>query len=167
MVSIRLKSDIPLKGDAWVNAIDSLSDIFKERTNYNIFLMSTVIGILYDKQIEELTYTDETNAPPSVPRNVFNTASSDIFDYLFQTAILTTKTVEYDETERLDLAFNDKRTEYNRIQLLVKFANYGVTKLLELVGDDNLETMENIKNFLTSTVEGTNWDIDDLVIDEL
>lgn len=166
MVNIRLKSDILLKGDAWVNAIESLSDIFKEKTNYSIFLLSTVIGILYDKTLEELPYSDNLHSTPSVPRNVFN-ISSDVFDYLFQTAILTTKNFNYNEEERLKFAFDEKCFDFNRLQFLISFANFGVTKLLQLVGNDNLETMENIKNFLTSTMEGTNWDIDELIIDEL
>lgn len=166
MVNIKITSEIMLKGDYWTTAINSLSNIFKTRTNYSIYLLSTVIGILYDRQIEELTYSDELGSIPSVPRNVFNT-NSEIFDYLFQAAILTTKNVLLDENERLDLAFNEKRTDFNRVQLLTKFANYGVTKLIELIGSDNLETMENIKNFLTGTMEGTNWDIDELVIEDI
>lgn len=166
MVNIKASSQIPLKGDVWVKAIASLSDIFKKRTNYDIYLMSTVIGILYDKQIDELEYTDTVNEPPSVPRVIFND-NSEIFDYLFQSAILTSKNYDFDEDTRLDMAFNYENSDFNRIQMLTKFANYGITKLFDLVGNDSLETMENIKNFLAGTMEGTNWDIDELIIEEI
>jgi hypothetical protein len=50
---------------------------------------------------------------------------------------------------------------------LTQFANFGVTKLVELIGDTALESMENIKNFLAASVEGRNLDIDALPDDIL
>ena len=70
------------------------------------------------------------------------------------------------EDERLELAFGTD-TEYRKIDLLVEFANFGVTKILEQVGSTQLETMENLKNFLIATVEGRNFDIDALSDEDL
>ena len=50
--------------------------------------------------------------------------------------------------------------------LLVEFANYGVTELVKYIGETQLESMDNIKDFLESTVEGRNFDIDALPDDE-
>ena len=53
---------------------------------------------------------------------------------------------------------------------MTQFANFGVVKLVELIGDSTIETMDNIKNFLVQTVEGRNLDIDalpdDLLLEE-
>lgn len=87
-------------------------------------------------------------------------------DFIFQAAILSTSTEAFTEDERLDLAFGDK-TEFNKIDFLTQFANFGVTKLAELIGDTTLESMENIKNFLASSIEGRNLDIDALPDDIL
>lgn len=66
----------------------------------------------------------------------------------------------------MELAFGEK-TEFNKVTFLTQYANFGVTKLAELVGSTLLESMENIKNFLVSTVEGRNFEIDALPLDEL
>ena len=50
---------------------------------------------------------------------------------------------------------------------MTQFANFGVTKLVEQIGSSPLESMENIKNFLSSIVEGNNFDIDALPDDIL
>ena len=53
------------------------------------------------------------------------------------------------------------------MSFLLEFANFGVTKLVEHIGETTFETMDKIKNYLVSTVEGYNFDIDELSIDEL
>ena len=50
---------------------------------------------------------------------------------LFQTAILTTETVDFDEDKRLELAFGHSIKDFNEMQFLTKFANFGVTILKE------------------------------------
>ena len=50
---------------------------------------------------------------------------------------------------------------------LASFANFGVEKLVEQIGATPIESMENIKNFLVSTVEGRNFEIDELPIEEI
>ena len=48
---MEITSDIQLKGTAWNKAITGLSDIFKTRTHYSLFMLSLAIGIMYDKRI--------------------------------------------------------------------------------------------------------------------
>ena len=77
---------------------------------------------------------------------------------------------EFSEEERLDFAFGDKNDEkigFKRIDFLTQFANFGVTKLMEQIGETPIESMESIKNFLVSTVEGRNLEIDALPDDIL
>ena len=164
-----ITSDVQLKGASWNEALIQLEDIFKTRTNYSIFLLSTTIGIMYDKQIINPEEGEEETS--YVPRSVLYQHTEDL-DFLFQSAILTTKTEDLSEEERLLLAFGDeKKSNFERMKFLLRFANFGVTKLIENIGGDTLETMENIKEFLASSMEGTNFDIysisdDDIDIDE-
>ena len=161
---MEITTDISLKGTAWNIAIENLSDIFKTRPNYMIYMLSLSIGIMYDKRVLEPEENGED--VKSVPRNVINNNDNGKLDFYFQAAILSTLTETLDEEERLELAFGEK-AEFNKVSFLVSFANFGVEKLVEQLGDNELETMESIKNFLVSTVEGRNFDIDALPIDDL
>lgn len=161
---MEITSDIHLKGTAWNKAITGLSEIFTTRTHYSLFMLSLAIGIMYDKRIESPEENGED--VKSVPRNVINNNDNGKLDFYFQAAILSTLTENISEEERLELAFGEK-TEFNKIAFLVQFANFGATKLADLVGSTALESMENIKNFMVSTVEGRNFEIDALPIEEL
>ena len=87
-------------------------------------------------------------------------------DFYFQAAILSTLTENLTEERRLELAFGEK-PDFNKIAFLLSFANFGVEKLVEQIGATPLESMENIKNFMVSTVEGRNFDINDLPIEDI
>ena len=161
---MELTTDVILRGDAWNKAAEKLSSIFKTRTHYMLFMLSIAIGIMYDKRIDKLESTsDETK---SVPRNVLQNNDNGKLDFMFQAAVLSTTTENFSEEERLELSFGEK-TEFNKMGFLVEFANFGITKLVDLIADTPLETMENIKNFLISTVEGRNLDVEGLPDDYL
>jgi len=161
---MELTRDVFLRGTAWAKAADNLSVIFKTRPHYMLFMLSISIGIMYDQRIEKPEENGED--PKQIGRNVFVNNDNGKLDFMFQAAILSTTTQELTEEERLDLAFGEK-TDFNKMGFLIEFANYGVTKLVELIADTPLETMENIKNFLVSTVEGRNLDVDGLPDDYL
>ena len=141
---MEITTDVYLRGTAWNRAIDELSSIFKTRTHYMLYILSLTIGIMYDQRIEKPV--EENEEVKSVPRNVIRNNDNGKLDFMFQAAILSTTTENFSEEERLDLAFGEK-TEFKRIDFLTQFANFGVTKLVELIGDTPLESMENIKNF--------------------
>lgn len=161
---MEITTDISLKGTAWNKAIAGLNNIFTTRTHYSLFMLSLAIGIMYDKRIE----VPEENGEEvkSVPRNVINNNDNGKLDFYFQAAILSTVTEAFSEDERLELAFGEN-TDFNKIAFLTQYANFGVTKLVELIGSTTLETMENIKNFMVSTIEGRNFEIDALPLDDL
>ena len=161
---MEITTDVLLRGTEWAKAIDNLSTIFNTRTHYSIYMLSMAIGIMYDKRIEKPDENGED--PKSVPRNVLQNNDNGKLDFMFQAAILSTSTETFSEDERLDLAFGEK-TDFNKLAYLTQFANYGVTVLNAQTGDSVIETMENIKNFLFSTVEGRNLDIDALPDDIL
>ena len=118
-------------------------------------------------------YDRRTNTPiengedvRTVPRNVLNNNDNGKLDFYFQAAILSTLTEKLSEEKRLELAFGEK-TDFNKITFLLSFANFGVEKLVEQIGTTPLESMENIKNFMVSTVEGRNFDINELPIEDI
>lgn len=161
---MEVKSDIMLRGTAWDTACKSFADIFKPRVNYNLYILSLSIGLIYDKRIEIPEENGEEER--SVPRNVIQNNDNGKLDYFFQAAVLSTMTEKFTEEQRLELAFGEK-TEFNKLAFLTSFANYGVTKLIECIGTTNIESMENIKNFLIATVEDRNLDIDEISDDIL
>lgn len=162
---MEITTDISLRGTAWNTAIENLSDIFKTRPNYMIYMLSLSIGIMYDKREEKLPI-EEGEEIRSVPRNVIRNNDNGKLDFMFQAAILSTTTEQFSEEERLDLAFGEK-TDFKKIEFLTQFANFGVKKLIEYIGDTPIESMENIKNFFALTVEGRNLEIDALPDDIL
>jgi hypothetical protein len=158
-------SDVFLRGDSWNHVIDAYRDFFAEAPQYEIYMLAISVGIMYDKRIEKLEGELE---PHSIGRNVFNTRLGDgKLEFMFQAAIISTSTVDFDEDTRLRLAFDDKNTDFNKLAFLTEFANYGVTILEEQIGTTKIETMENLKNFLNSSIEGRNFDIDALSDDEI
>lgn len=168
---MELTTDVLLRGATWNRTIDELAPIFKTRTNYSVYMLCMSIGIMYDQRIEK--FDDGDVEPKSVPRNVMQNQDNGKLDFMFQAAILSTKTEDLPEDKRLELAFGDKEENegFNKLGFLTQFANYGVTKLAEQIGETPVESMENIKSFLTSTVEGNNFDInaipDDIWLEEI
>lgn len=159
----RITSDVLLKGETWEFVIEKLQpSIFK--TQYGVYALAIAIGIMYDKQ---LSFAGDDQEQRYVPRTMLYQRKEEL-EILFQTAILTTDTVDFTEDQRLELAFgNSKMKDFNEMQFLTKFANYGATVLKEKIADESIETMENIKNLITSTVEGTNFDLDPLSDDDV
>lgn len=155
---MEITTDVILRGAAWDTALEKLSPIFTKRTNYDIFILSLAIGIMYDQRIERFDDDSDTH---TVPRNVIQNQDNGKLDFFFQAMILSTRTEEYTEEDRLKIAFGEKN-DVNRILMLTQFANFGVTKLVEKIGDTTVETMENLKNFMMLTVEGENIEIDAL-----
>ena len=189
---MEIRSDIALKGDAWAKAIDeTVSKTRGDRawsaaiengdskffdTQWALFKVCLAIGILYDTQIAELPKTAETEdeGSRSIPRNMLAVHAADI-NYFFNAAILTTNTIDLNETDRLYLAFSEEITEeemegedidtirhgvseealgFDKIGFLIGFANYGVTKICEQIDPNINVTMENISEFLIMSYQG-------------
>ena len=155
---MEMTREVYLRGTAWKQASEKLSAIFKRRPHYMLYMLSMAIGIMYDRRIEKLPENGEETI--SIPRNVFVNNDNGKMGFMFQAAVLSTTTEVFDEDYRLSLAFGE--TEYDKLSFLTSFANFGITKLVEQIGDSDLESMENIKNFLVCTVEGKNYDLYDL-----
>lgn len=161
---MEITTDILLRGTAWNKAISELGELFPIRTNYSIYMLSLAIGVMYDQRIS--SPEEHGEEVRTVPRTVIVNNDNGKMDFYFQAAILSTSTESLSEEERLELAFGEKTT-FNKLSFLTQFANFGVTKLVDQIGDTYLESMDNIKNFMVSTVEGRNLEIDELNFDEL
>lgn len=168
---MEITTDVILKGSNWRKASDLFAPFFPQnlQPNYSIFAISISIGIMYDRQAEmagEETPEEKDNRA-SVPRTVLHPHNTDL-DFLFQSAILTTALVDFNEEQRMDLAFNPStEIKFAKIEFLTKYANFGVGKLLEQSSDDPIEAMQKIKSFLASTIEGYNYEIDGISEDDL
>lgn len=70
---MEITTDIALKGQEWVQLIDKLSDIFKTRTNYMLYMLCLAIGIHYDSIRTEDEMTENEGNNPSVPETLYRT----------------------------------------------------------------------------------------------
>lgn len=86
---MELTRDIYLRGAAWATAVQNLSDIFRTRTNYSLFMLSLSLGIMYDKRIKNPDMGEmEDHTPPSVPRNVLQNNDNGKLDFIEHKAVI-------------------------------------------------------------------------------
>ena len=154
---MELTTDAILKGPIWAAMFDKLKGVVFE-TNWDIYALSISIGMMYDAQIEsDAMVPDGYEAEPRyVPRNVLgHDKNKALLEFMLQTALVTTKHLDLDEDTRLAYAFDDQvKVEFNPVAFLTKYANYGITKINEVVSDTNdVETLEALMTFLNSTYE--------------
>ena len=162
----KITKDISLRGEDWEKLITQLyRTVFP--TLYNMYVLCASIGIMYDQQLNIESGKDIEDAG-LVPRTVQQNNKEEL-EILFQTAVLTTDQVDFDEDTRLELAFGDgnKIEGFDEIHFLTLFANYGAKILAERLGDEVLESMENIKDLLIETVSGLNFEINPIDFDTL
>lgn len=149
------KSDVALKGQLWIDYIDKLKGTIFD-TQWELYALCISIGIMYDGQTD---FEKLENQNTSVPRTMLNRMDNrTLLDYMLQTAILTTRNVDYDEKTRLTIAFGDdkdKDPNFNEYAFLTKFANYGLKVIDEEIGDytNDIEMMEALMSFLNDKFE--------------
>ena len=155
--------DVILKGEQWNKVIDALKEFFPDKTNYKVFILCLATGIMYDERIEK--FDDNGYDAKHIARNVLINSDNGLLDLCFQAAILSSSTIDMTEKERLELAFSEKK-KFNKMGFLTEFANYGVTKIEDLMGITSRESIFNLTNYLIATVKDKNIDVD-LLADEL
>lgn len=157
---MNFSSDVILKGSNWRVASDKLTAFFNSQPNYEMYYLAISIGIVYDKQMDSAGEEDEELGNLYVPRSVLFGHNTDL-DFMFQTAILTSKLVDFSDKDRMKLAFdNNTDIQFNKIEFLTKFANFGISKLIEKLSDVEIETMDNLRQFVTSSIEGHNYELE-------
>lgn len=163
---MELKSDIILKGEAWDAVNRKMKGVFFD-TLWDAFKISVSIGILYDSVINDDEIEDDKTTH-NIPRTMFNRYSEEM-SFFFKTAILTSTLIDFSEKDRLYLAFSedvkaeelegedeemlkngvsDAAMNFDKIQFLKGFSNFGIEKIYECLTDNESETIENITNFL-------------------
>ena len=179
---MELKSDIICKGNAWYKVGQGYGYNEKPKffnTFWASFKLCMAIGILYDKQLEDENSAEEEDKM-TIPRTMFNRNETEM-QFFFQSAILTSNSINFSEKDRLYLAFSEDISEeemegmdyeiltkdvseealnFDKIAFLKKFANYGVTRLVENLSDNDCETMENLATFL---IDSYNGETDELI----
>ncbi len=169
---MELKSDIVLKGEIWNKVNQNYVKKFFE-TQWGLFKVCLSVGILYDKRAED-EKGSEAEDGINIPRTMFNRYGSEM-QFFFQSAILTTNTIELSEKDRLYLAFSEEISEeemsdedaevitkgvsqealnFDKIDFLKGFANYGASKLVECISTNESEMMENVMDFLNKSYNG-------------
>lgn len=172
---MEIKSDIICKGTAWYKVGQGYGYNEKPKffnTFWASFKLCMAIGILYDKQLNDVEGEDEEKM--TVPRTMFNRYDEEM-KFFFQSAILSSTCVDFSEKDRLYLAFSEDVTEeemqgddyallirgiseealnFDRVLFLKKFANYGATRLAEQLSEIDSETMENLATFLIDSYNG-------------
>lgn len=154
---MELKTDAILKGPIWADTLECLvGSVFK--TYWDVYALSISIGMMHDSQIESDDMVPEgyDAEPKSVPRTMLGHAQNKaLLEFMLQAAMITTKHVDLEESERLEIAFNgDKELDFNPIAFLTKYANYGITMIKDVIDDtDGVETLEVLMTFLNSTYE--------------
>ena len=150
---MNVTGDIILRHTLWTDAEDSLCKGFIFERLVDLFVVACAIGIKEDKYIENNMQDDDK--PKSIGRNTYLVKNEDlttIITFLFQNAVLNSKTVSFDNDTRLRIAFDpdfpDERSkiQFSPTNFLVKFANYGVSKILEWKSDSDIEYIDRIKN---------------------
>lgn len=154
---MEMTTDAQLRGPVWAETLDKLrGNIFD--TYWDIYALSISIGMMYDRQIESNDMVPEgyESEPRSVPRTVLQSAQNRaLLEFMFQTAMVTTKHLPLDEDTRLKLAFDkDAKPDFSPIGFLTKFANYGITKIKDVIEEtEGVETLEALMTFLNDTYE--------------
>lgn len=169
---MELKSDIILKGDSWYKVNQGLvKKVFD--TQWGLFKVCLSIGILYDKQADDDKSSDAEGGI-NIPRTMFNRFAGEM-QFFFQSAILSSNSIDLDEKDRLYLAFSEeisademegedadlikkgvseRALNFDKVEFLKKFANYGAKKLEECISSNDSELMENIMEFLNDSYNG-------------
>ena len=152
---MELRVDIELKHPVWKEISQLVSSPESKIGCFNrlvdLYIVACTIGIYYDSTIENNGELENT-----IGRNTYqsNYDVSEILDFLFQNAILTTSTIKYDVDTKLRIAFDPDYTlkDFSPIQFLTRFANYGATKILDLVSNTDTGTISSILNFLDDLI---------------
>lgn len=162
---MELTTDASLKGPIWAETLDKLRGTVFE-TYWDVYALCISIGMMYDCQIESdaMVPAGYDAEPRSVPRNMLGHAQNKaLLEFMLQTALVTTKHLDLSEEERLEFAFgSDKKLDFNPVAFLTKYANYGVTKVNEVISEaEDVELLEQLMTFLNSTYEAGVGVLDD------
>ena len=135
-----LSSDIYLKDPLWERVLNELCaknelGIFNRLVD--VYVLACAIGIKEDKIISESDITNPLATPKQIGRNTHreNDDIRDLLDSMLQNALLHSKTIDFDDDERLKLAFNPDyvNKKIRADDFLTGFANYGIHEIYGII----------------------------------
>lgn len=147
---MQLSSDINLIHPLWEKADKELCSntelgIFNRLVD--IYVLACAVGIKEDKIISEDNIESPLPSPKSIGRNTHreNLDIRDMMDFMLQNALINSATIDFDEEERLKLAFNPDyvNKKVNAANFLTGFANYGITKIFEKIKSNSSLVVES------------------------
>ena len=163
-----LSSDLNLYHPLWAQADDELCSnaglgIFSRLVD--LYVMACAIGIKEDKVILDKDIVEPLSQPKTIGRNTHreNLDVRDMLDFMLQNALLNSSTIDFDEDERLKLAFNPDyvNKKINAATFLNGFATYGLQQIYsEVKSRSSLVAISELYNYLE---ELANDDIDVLI----
>lgn len=147
------RADIELVGkDGTIGLFNRLIDVY---------VLACAIGIREDTILEP---DEPLESPKSIARNTYSSMANadlrDLLDFLMQNALLTSKQISLDNDERIRLAFDPDYSisKFSIPTLLNGFANYGLSKIFEVIDSQTPVTAidglyEYFSSFETSKFE--------------
>ena len=159
---MRINGDIVLKGTHWEqlrSALIEKSGIFTRVVDF--FVIAASIGIASDS-LEDAQGDDVI----TIARDTYQTNYDllDIFDFMLKNIILTSNHIDFDIEERMKIAFDDDYyvDNFSFNTMLVRFANYGANKMLEICTEHDMDTMDQLVELIKKYIDDNYRDrIDD------
>lgn len=163
---MQVKTDIELYHHNWEKLEDlvgSSSKIGLFKRNADVFILACSIGVSEDS-ILEVDKEQSLEKPKNIPRNVIS-QNQDVYDaieFLLQNAIINSKHIDYNDEERMKIAFDDEHVSetFKQWEFLIKFANYGMIRLLEKIEEHDLTSITNIIEFIEESTINITLDDD-------
>jgi hypothetical protein len=154
---MQITADVTLKGPVWAEMLELLVDEYFARY-WDLYALSISIGMMYDGQIDtdDMVPAEYKENPKYIPRNVLiQNKNKSLLEFMLQAAMITTKHVDFSEQDRLEIAFSSKEVEnFNPMQFLTKYANYGIAKIKDAIGDaSDVKLMQKLMTFLDDIYE--------------
>jgi hypothetical protein len=161
---MQVRSDIVLRYQEWEKMEDLTVNLGIFDRFVDIFILALSLGINADEVIDETEGAQLAN-PKNIPRNtiITNSEISERIEFLYQNAVLNSKKINFTDEIRMKLAFDDEYTVdgFRQWDFLIKFANYGMKQITDVMTGYDMLTIENIIDLVKNSIE-----IDILVDDQ-
>jgi hypothetical protein len=155
---MRITGDLIIRGNYWDDLRDYLiakHELFAR--NVDFFVIALAIGVAADRQIEP----DDTKIAFTITRDTYQTNDdlNDQINYLLKIAILTSTHMENQEAgvEMLaKIAFDEdyKDDNFSPTSFLIRFANYGAKKMLDICSDHDVDTADKLITMISDYIDG-------------
>lgn len=168
--TVQYNSDIMFRYSLWEKADDLLvkneSGLSIFRRLVDLFIFACAIGVQADKKVDNDITTND-NPIKSISRNTI-TSNPDLYnliEFIFQIFVLGSKEFDgFDNERKMRIAFDPDFSEFpnNPVSLLIPYANYGVTEILNCVSENESSTIEDLVNLINRLLSPDDIDVFDI-----